>query len=252
MGWMDEFGVDAVLLTGLSGMAGGAALAEILEGKVNPSGKLAVTWAYDYHDYITSENFIVDCSIRGPFAKASAATVYEEGLYVGCRYFDTFKKKLCRPFGFGLSYTTFEQNVLDCKTENDSTIVRVSVVNKGAVSGKEVVELYASLPEVAMPDTVMTGYNTANGLYCSNDKALIMGILRNEMGFDGYVMTDWGGFGNRGPEGLMDAGVSWIAPGSEDDTFTGPIVSALHSGTLSRAKMQQNALRLIRVLVRHA
>lgn len=104
--------------------------------------------------------------------------------------------------------------------------------------------------EVEKPDTVMTGYNAANGLYCSNDSALLKGILRGEMGFDGYVMTDWGGFGNRGPAGLMEAGISWIAPGSEDDTFTGPIREAMESGSLTRAQMQQNALRLVRILAR--
>ena len=104
--------------------------------------------------------------------------------------------------------------------------------------------------EIKQPDTVMTGYNAATRRYCSNDEALLKGILRKEMGFDGYIMTDWGGFGNQGPEGLMKAGISWIAPGSEDDTFTRPIEVAIQDGRLSRAAMQQNVVRLIRILIK--
>lgn len=581
MKWVDELGVDAVLLTGLAGMAGGAALAEILEGKVNPSGKLPNSWAYDYYDYITSANFITDCQFSGPFAKACATTVYEEGLYMGYRYFDSFDKEVAYAFGHGLSYTSFSKEVISATTKDLCTSINVKVTNTGDRAGKEVVQIYASISgekleqpkrrlvafaktklleageceeltlvidenrissydeaaaewvveageinfllgdenvycmtvsekkvikkaggrvpcpieitelsqkdpkaswpkgeltkvyeqeelpyekgrddvfeevelnaetsekytfddlkknpekisefvagltnaelarfcvgrktgwgygesgyagmfyncgilekyeipqyiysdgnngvnlmepnigfpvsstmcaswneelmyeegkaiaeeslgfdmqcvlapalnlqrnplcgrhaeyfsedpllagrmagqqcrgleengtsgsmkhffannaetlrnsnhsimservarelyikafefafEVKMPDTVMTGYNAANGLYCSNDVSLIKGILREEMGFEGYVMTDWGGFGNKGPEGLMAAGISWIAPGSEDDSFTGPIEKAMEEGRLSRAAMQENVCRLLRILVK--
>ncbi len=115
-------------------------------------------------------------------------------------------------------------------------------------------ELYLAAFEYAfavkMPDTVMTGYNAANGMYCSDDPALLKGILRNEMGFTGYVMTDWNGYGDQGMDGLIRAGVSWIAPGSPDDTFVTPIVKAIEKGTLSRGILQQNLMHLIALLSR--
>ena len=105
--------------------------------------------------------------------------------------------------------------------------------------------------EVNMPDTVMTGYNPANGCYCSDDPDLLQGILREEFGFTGYVMTDWNGYGDQGPAALCAAGVSWIAPGGTDDTLVTPVVEALRSGTLSRARLQQNVLAIVRVILKY-
>ena len=571
-GWMKL--VDAVLLVGLPGMAGGRALAEILEGTVNPSGKLACTWAEDYFDYPASQNFLTLPMIRQKYPGANyVTTVYEEGLYVGYRYFDTFGKAPAFRFGHGLSYTQFQ---MEGKTEGFSA--EISVKNTGDIPGKEVIQIYAGLPcgkleqpkrrlvafaktkelspggeqklyleikleslrsfeeeagawileageilfylgenvigsviipetrtlkkagaripapikvkelsiydpegtypegkdtkacngdtlplevprtwtelvpelpkpdhlvtfpevaakkesaesfvgqmsdeelarltvggktgwgvedngfagtlfnrgalekyklpdyffsdgnngvnlnepnigfpvsatmcaswneellyqegkaiaqearamgmhcilapalnlqrnilcgrhteyfsedpllagrmagqqcrgleengvsasmkhffannaetmrnlnhsimtertarelylaafeyafDVKMPDTVMTGYNAANGMYCCDDPALLKGILREEMGFEGYIMTDWNGYGDQGMEGLVRAGISWIAPGSPDDTFAAPIRAALEKGTLKRGLLQQNLVRLVEVL----
>lgn len=580
MGWEDEYDVDAVLLTGLPGMAGGAALAEILEGRTNPSGRLPNTWAYDYNDYSTAANFVYE--YKGIADKVYLTTVYEEGIYMGYRYFDTFDKKPAYRFGHGLSYTTFEKKVTSIKVCKNCLTLDVCIKNTGEYAGKEVIQIYAQIPdgkfeqpklrlvtfaktdllqpgeeetlhlminenrlstydtqnaewileagkvdiifenqciytydisknkvikkagakipcpieirelskkdplhtwpegkksriyeqddlpfqvfrsdiyeetelkknsqdmitfpdvkanpqlledfvaqlsnhelarlcvgrktgwgigdsgyagmfyncgeigkykipdyyytdgnngvnlkkpnigfpvsstmcaswnedllyeegkaiageavefgmqcvlapalnlqrnplcgryceyfsedpllagrmagqelrgleengvsgsvkhffgnnaetlrntnhslmsertarelyirafeyafEVKKPDTVMTGYNAANGMYCSNDKALLKGILRGEMEFEGYVMTDWGGFGNQNMDGLMNAGISWIAPGSEDDTFTKPIEAAMEKGQLTRAAMQQNVIRLMKILIKH-
>lgn len=570
-GWMDM--VDAVLLVGLPGMAGGRALAEILEGTVNPSGRLSCTWAKDYWDYPASKNFLTLPQVRKECPDAKfVTTVYEEGLYVGYRYFDSFGKEPAFRFGFGLSYADFTQTG-NC----DGSSVEVAVTNTGKVPGKDVVQIYAKLPQgkleqpekrlvafaktaeltpgetqimrmeitedalrsfdeetgawimeagtitlylgdlvvgelvipetkvlkqsggriappvpvrelsrkdgidsypagkdtkpyqeetlpfacsreqkpayidfhkpdrlitfpevqkdpalaeafvtqlsdyalarlavggrtgwdvgdvgfagtlfaggelekyklpnyyfcdgnngvnlfepnigfpvsatmcaswntdlmrregqaiaqeakamgmhcilapalnlqrnilcgrhteyfsedpylagimaghqclgfqengmsgcmkhffannaetmrsqnhsimsertarelylaafeyafgVSMPDTVMTGYNAANGMYCSNDPVLLNDILRDEMGFEGYVMTDWNGYGNQGMEGLLRAGVSWIAPGSPDDTLVNPIVSAFEEGRLDRDIVRKNLTHLIRV-----
>ena len=573
--WMRQ--ADAVLLVGLPGMMGGRALAEILEGTVNPSGKLACTWAKDYKDYPSSRNFLTLPDVRRTCPDAKfITTVYEEGLYVGYRYFDTFEKEPAFRFGYGLSYTQFET-----RETLDRNVVNVFVRNTGKTAGKEVVQIYAKLPDgkleqpkyrlvafaktkelkpeeiqtlqleitedrlrsfdkesgvwviekgeiqlflndekigaisaegkviknvkaripspvsikelskydeqgsyptgketkpyvedelplsksrvwkkeftelqksqkritypqicenpslikefvaqmsdyelarltvggktgwgvddigfagmlynkgkmekydipdyyfsdgnnglnlrdpnigfptsatmcaswneelmyeegkaiaeeakakgmncilgpamniqrnilcgrhteyfsedpllagrmagwqckgleengvsgclkhfygnnaetmrncnhsimservarelylaafeyafaVRMPDTVMTGYNAANGMYCSNDPVLLQGILREEMGFDGYVMTDWNGYGDQGMIGLVEAGVSWIAPGSEDDTLVTPIVGALENGTLSRAQLQHNLVDLITVCLKNS
>lgn len=586
--WIDDFGIDAVLLTGLSGMAGGRALAEILEGTVNPSGKLPNTWARDYCDYPSAKNFHTIANAWRKCAEQGIkflTTVYEEGLYVGYRYFDTFGKEAAYLFGHGLSYANFEKKVAKVDATDTSARVEVSVSNIGTVSGKEVVQIYARISEgkleqpdkrlvafaktkeltpgetqvlslevtktelksydvetaswiieagniellmgdapdraqkiygwtvpktiivskvknripcpieikelskrdpsgsyptgehtkaykddklplsvsrkdipvetelvkpdclitfpevvadntlaeafvaqmsdyelarlsvggktgwgaedtgyagtlfnggelekyripdfyfadgnngcnmfesnigfpvsttmcatwneelsflegiaiateardmnlhcllapalnlqrnplcgrhteyfsedpllagrmagqesrgfeaagiascmkhffsnnaetlrsanhslmtertarelyigafeaafkVNRPDTVMTGYNAANGSYCSDDHGLLRGILREEMGFEGFVMTDWNGYGDQGMPALLDAGICWIAPGSPDDTFVKPIVEALQSGELSRARVQRNLVNLVKVMLK--
>ncbi len=578
--WIEECGIDAALVTGLSGMMGGRALAELLEGTVSPSGKLPTTWAKDYPDYPSSKNFLTLKDVRTRYPGEDIkylATVYEEGLYVGYRYFDTFRVEPAYRFGYGLSYTSFKKQVISATRSQ----VTVQVRNTGDCPGKDVVSLYARLPEdkleqpdlrlvafkktdelcpggsetvtlhisdsrlksydetsaswiieaglieyvldgkvvlgfeqqqpitlktvknrlrcpilirelskndpdsypaghlthgsvedtlpymrerdetcadqelenhtdhfltmpevkadpslaesfvaqlsdyelarlavggrtgwgaedrgfagmlfgegqlqkyeigeyyfadgnngvnlfepnvgfptsatmaatwnedllyreglaiareasdmniqcilapamnlhrnilcgrnseyfsedpllagrmagqesrgledggvassikhffvnnaetmrdrnhslmsertarelylaafetafeVHIPDTVMTGYNAANGSYCSNDSELIQGILRDEMGFTGYVMTDWGGYGNMGMDHLVAAGVSWIAPGSPDDSLVTPILEALKSGRLSRARLQRNLLALVRVILKY-
>ncbi len=158
--------VDAVLYVGLPGMAGGRALAEILEGTVNPSGKLACTWAADYTDYPSSQNFLTRAELAGSCPDAKfVTTVYEEGLYVGYRYFDTFREGFFKNpeypafrFGHGLSYTNFEIKLLSCEKrmpkKEDAKVKRqnparftVLVKNTGSRAGKETVMLYAKLPE---------------------------------------------------------------------------------------------------------
>ena len=124
-----RYGVDAVLLTGISGMAGGRALAEILEGSVNPSGKLPNTWAKDYWDYPSARNFLTLPDVRKKYEGQDIkylTTVYEEGLYVGYRYFDTFHKEAAFLFGHGLSYTTFERKIH--RTEVNGLSAKVEMV----------------------------------------------------------------------------------------------------------------------------
>lgn len=135
--------VDVALLVGLPGMMGGRALAELLEGKVNPSGRLTTTWAKDYQDYPSSRNFLTYPELFTKYPESRfVTTVYEEGMYVGYRYFDTFGKTPAFRFGHGLSYTTFTQ----AGTVEDR-MVRVTVTNIGKVPGKEVVQIYVQLPE---------------------------------------------------------------------------------------------------------
>ena len=105
--------------------------------------------------------------------------------------------------------------------------------------------------EVHKPDTVMTGYNAANGVYCADDPELLQGILREEMGFEGFVMTDWNGYGDQGMDGALAAGIGWLAPGSTDDTLVTPIAEALDSGKLCRGQVQRQLAELVRVMIRY-
>ena len=141
LSFMDEFSnIKALLSIVQPGMEGGNALADIMSGKVNPSGKLTDSWAYKFEDYPNADTFSHN--------NGNVDTeVYEEGIYVGYRYFDTFGVPVRYGFGFGLSYTEFE--ISDYCLENVSAekiTISATVKNTGKVSGKEVVQIYVSLP----------------------------------------------------------------------------------------------------------
>ena len=142
LSFMDEFeNIKALLVIVQPGMEGGNAFADVISGKVNPSGKLVDSWAYKYEDYPNAATFSHN---NGNVEKE----FYEEGIYVGYRYFDTFKVPVRYGFGFGLSYTAFSMgNYKVEKAEKENGIkVSVCVKNTGDVAGKEVVQAYVSLP----------------------------------------------------------------------------------------------------------
>lgn len=137
--------ISGVVLISQPGMETGNAVASIFTGEVTPSGKLTDTWAYKYEDYPNSKTF----SHNNGNVQTEK---YEEGIYVGYRYFDTFQIPVRYPFGYGLSYTDFDITVKDiAKTSESSACVTVNVTNAGdTYSGKEVVQVYASCPQDKM------------------------------------------------------------------------------------------------------
>ena len=141
LSFMDEFeNIKALLVIVQPGMEGGNAFADVISGKVNPSGKLVDSWAYKYEDYPNAATFSHN---NGNVEKE----FYEEGIYVGYRYFDTFQVPVRYGFGYGLSYTDFEISDFYIQKNTDNTVrVSVCVKNTGAISGKEVVQIYTSLP----------------------------------------------------------------------------------------------------------
>ncbi len=147
---LDETDADAILLMGQAGQEGGKAVADILTGRVTPSGKLTATWARRYEDYPTSGVFLKD-PIQAP---------YPEGIYVGYRYFDTFCKQPGYPFGYGLSYTTFSLSGCRAALDGETLTFSAEVSNTGSCAGKEVVQLYASAPviELDMPAKELKGF----------------------------------------------------------------------------------------------
>jgi len=152
---------DAILLAWQGGQEGGNSVSDILSGKVNPSGKLTMTFPVAVEDHASSANFPMDAvplSIKSlifgekekPVEKQVANfdfTKYEEGIYVGYRHFDKKNIEVSYPFGYGLSYTTFEYQNLDVALLNDSLKITLKVKNTGNVAGKEVVEIYVSKPD---------------------------------------------------------------------------------------------------------
>lgn len=128
------------------GMESGNAIADVLFGRVNPSGRLTDTVAVRYEDYPSAMHF-----------GNKLFNTYVEDIFVGYRYFETFsKEKALFPFGYGLSYTNFDIEVLDLKSDNDKIKVEVRVTNIGDVAGKEVVELYANAPQGKLSKPVMS------------------------------------------------------------------------------------------------
>ena len=152
--WKDK--VDAILLAWQGGQEGGNAVADILTGAVNPSGKLPTTFPVTYDDVPSSDNFpgetLSDEQVMGSMGFPlgfPSEVIYEEGIYVGYRYYDTFEVPAAYEFGYGLSYTDFELS--DIKVSDDefdgSVTVSVKVTNTGSIAGKEVVQLYLTAPE---------------------------------------------------------------------------------------------------------
>jgi beta-glucosidase len=155
---------DAIILAWEAGQETGNAIADIISGKVNPSGKLPMTFPINYQDIPSARNFpgtvteqvsATPDTLKGLLAfmnpKASKI-VYEEGIYVGYRYYETFKVKPSYEFGYGLSYTTFDFSSIELSSDkfNDKIIVTVSIKNSGQAAGKEVVELYISAPDAKL------------------------------------------------------------------------------------------------------
>ena len=134
-------GIGAVLLMSQAGNISGLALADVLTGKAVPSGHLATTWAEDYGDYPGADRF---SHMNGDVDDE----YYEEGIYVGCRYFDTFNVTPAYPFGYGSSYTTFGVETKEVSADGKNVTVTVEVTNTGSrFSGREVVQVYYSAPQ---------------------------------------------------------------------------------------------------------
>lgn len=163
LSWIGKYpGIKGLIFLGIPGEEGAAALAEILTGQVSPSGKMAVTVAEHYEDYPSAKYFswdkehldqIADYETYGlsaeengsrGFAK-SPVTLYWEDIYAGYRYFDTFGKPVLYPFGFGLTYTSFEISASGLKKTADGIEITARVKNTGDRAGKEVVQIYLSL-----------------------------------------------------------------------------------------------------------
>lgn len=144
--FMDEIkGINALVFFCQQGSEGGKAFADIITGNMAPSGRLTDTWAMKYDDIPFAEEFsYLNCNLDNEY--------YKEGIYVGYRYFDTFKVKPRYEFGYGLSYTEFSITLSDTFVDKTKITVKTLVTNIGKeYSGKEVVQLYISCPTGKIP-----------------------------------------------------------------------------------------------------
>lgn len=144
-----KYRVSGLIYLGFAGMLAGPALLDIMSGAANPSGKLPDTWAEDYRDIPSSRNFYDSEGKKRLDTDENVYldTCYEEGIYVGYRYFTTFQKKAAYPFGYGLSYTDFKLTTEALCFDGVNLSMTVYVKNVGSVSGKEVVQIYVGKPE---------------------------------------------------------------------------------------------------------
>lgn len=146
-------GINAILLMSQAGNYGGYAVTDILCGDEVPSGRLTTTWGINYNDYPCAATFShCNGDIDDEF--------YNEGIYVGYRYFDTFNVTPQYPFGYGLGYTTFEVSTEEVSADETEVTVKASVKNTGSFRGREVVQVYISAPDGVLekPYQELKGY----------------------------------------------------------------------------------------------
>ena len=198
---------DAILCAWQPGMEGGNSIADLLTGKVNPSGKLTMTWPISATDHASTKNFpgnIDFYSFKEMTAykkpiPGHAYTNHEEDIYVGYRFFDTFQKDVAYPFGFGLSYTTFSLTKPIVKVKGkDAVEVSITIKNTGAVSGKEVVQVYVQAPEVKIekPAQELKAFAKTRELQPGESQVITMTI----------PVRDLASFDEKGSQWLTEAG----------------------------------------------
>lgn len=181
--WRDR--ADAILVAWEPGEEGGNSVADVLTGKVNPSGHLTATWPVSISDDPSTDNFpqspvyynFTD-KFAGGYLKGVNYSNHEEDIYVGYRYYDTFGRKPAYPFGYGLSYTTFDFSKLTAKKSGNNIIVTVSVKNTGKVAGKQVAQIYVAAPKgnLEKPAKELKGFAKTRLLKPGESETLTMTI----------------------------------------------------------------------------
>jgi beta-glucosidase len=186
--WRDQ--VDAILLAWQPGLEAGNAVADILSGKVTPSGKLATSFPVKYEDVPSAKNFpgkeFPEKATSGMFGmkQIPAEVTYEEGIYVGYRYYNTFQVKPAYEFGYGLSYTDFKySNFSVSRPVGDKVTAKVTITNTGKLPGKEVVQLYTSAPATGIdkPSEELKAFAKTNLLKPGQSQEIVMTISLNDL-----------------------------------------------------------------------
>lgn len=177
MSFIDEYDPDSVLYVWQGGMTGGTGTAAILAGKTSPSGKLPDTIAYNVSDYPSD-----------PYFGDQERNFYKEDIFVGYRWFETFAKEKVRyPFGYGLSYTTFDIKPTNTTGNGIEVVLKVNVTNTGKYSGKEVVQVYCEAPQgkLGKASRILCGFEKTRELSPNESQELEIKIqLSDLMSYD--------------------------------------------------------------------
>ncbi|MCR5131153.1 MAG: glycoside hydrolase family 3 C-terminal domain-containing protein [Prevotella sp.] len=174
---------DAILCAWQPGEEAGNSVVDILTGKVCPSGKLTMTWPIDGYDHYSSRNY----------PGRNRVSNHDEDIYVGYRYFDTFKKDVAYPFGYGLSYTTFDYSKPSVKVNGDRISVSVTVKNTGKVSGKEVAQVYVTAPQgkLEKPAQELKAFAKTRELKPGESQTLTMELARRDLASYDEANSQW-------------------------------------------------------------
>lgn len=167
-----EIAPDAILYVWQGGMTGGTGTADVLTGKISPCGKLTDTIAKHVEDYPSA-----------PYFGDPVRNFYSEDIYVGYRYFETFAPdKVLYPFGFGLSYTTFQIKTNDITELSNKWDFIITVTNTGSCSGKEVVQIYCEAPQgkLGKPVRVLCGYEKTNTLSPGESQTVTISVSKTQ------------------------------------------------------------------------
>lgn len=207
--WQNQ--VDALVCTWQGGQESGFAVADVLSGKVNPNGKLPMTFQIKYGDAYADRNFpanVDDKTMGSMFMwggnKDNAKkrepqanidfTNYEEDIYVGYRYFDSFGQPVAYPFGFGLSYTTFAYDNMRVSEANGTYTVKVDVRNIGKMAGKNVVELFVAAPnskKLNKPEKELRNYAKTGLLQPGETETVVMTVKTSDLASFNEKASAW-------------------------------------------------------------
>ncbi|MCD7915594.1 MAG: glycoside hydrolase family 3 C-terminal domain-containing protein [Tannerellaceae bacterium] len=200
---------DAILLAWQAGQEGGNSVVDILSGKVNPSGKLTMTFPVHYMDASSSQNFPYDQELSMQDILSSFAggekdphkepirnvdyTIYEEGIFVGYRFFDIFQKEVSYPFGYGLSYTTFDYSGIRTEEKGDHYEVQVTIRNTGEKAGKEVVQLYVAAPAegIIKPEKELKAFTKTKELNPGESQTVTLPFSKNDLASFHEASNSW-------------------------------------------------------------
>ena len=193
---------DAILCAWQAGQEGGNSVVDVLSGKQSPSGKFTMTWPVKFTDAYSSKNFPIDEDPRIDMLNQGKKgnvrnvdfTEYEEDIYVGYRYFDSFNVPVSYPFGYGLSYTTFEYSDAKIDKKNDGYEVSVIIKNTGECEGKEVVELYISAPDskaANKPAKELKAYAKTKNLKPGESETLTLSVAAADLASFDEASSAW-------------------------------------------------------------
>lgn len=203
--WRDR--ADAILCAWQPGEEGGNSVADVLTGKANPSGKLTMTWPIAATDHPSTKTFPQDMDMYtyreklgwGNEIPGEDYTNHEEDIYVGYRFFDTFQKEVAYPFGFGLSYTTFDFSKPVVKVNGGVITVSITIKNTGTMAGKEVAQVYVTAPKgrLEKPVQELKAFAKTRLLQPGESQTLTMTIDQRDLA----------SFDEAGSQWLADSGV---------------------------------------------
>ena len=218
---------DAILCAWQPGMEGGNSIADLLTGKVSPSGKLTMTWPIAATDHPSTKNFpgsldfysYETMKANGMEVPGHDYTNHEEDIYVGYRYFDSFNKNVAYPFGYGLSYTTFEYSKPAVKVNGNKITVQVTIKNSGKAAGKEIAQVYVAAPKgtIEKPQHELKGFAKTRELRPGESQTLTIQMEKRDLASFDEANSRW----------LTEAGTYTFEIGASSRDIRGTAVANL-------------------------